>query len=641
MAIIYTGSFRAITGLRHPTTVLPSNANLLEQGVNFIGVASGMAVTANLIAVNYQSYGTNDPSGNARFSGECDIYQCDTAGEIVSKLTTITPVGGSFSYVPGGVSFSPTGSNLAISFTKSGSPSSSGIYIYSYDGTATFTFLKVLVGVNMLNFQWHEDGETYYAQTNSTQYIGNCYSGTTTSIPVSSTAGIGGPVTSAIWCGDTLSVAYEDVSNSYAPRWALFNKNSAARNLTLTFAANNISLVPDDVIGLVKKIDESTFVFVNEVTGAPLLMAFSVSSTSITPLAGPSDNATNQAYTYIDYCPSKKRLIFGNQTSGFTYSNTSGRFVLEAGSQPLFAVRTVKAISSHPTSGDLLVLGDYEVLTYVLPSSGVFVPPIATQAANSTLFAWNFDAAVNTTTAAYAPTIQTSQFTQTVSFAGSPIMATAPSPLPSNHGADTTSMSFGIGDSISYTKGRDFEFMYYGFSLEFYFYFSQLADHGRILSDTGGAFTMGHSGTAWQPSFNSDTQTFSFGFGETGGALSGSTPQAASVILPMSPQTWHHVALTYTVTSKSGFANQPLLPLQGQTPLQGTLFGYVDGQQTTQSFANYGSFSSVGANYYPWFPSELIGNSLTFGGGFAGHMHKFNIYNYPKFSGFSFTPSPF
>lgn len=621
MGITYTGRFSTITGLRHaaPSTAV---STALTPTAGWIGSAKSASVNGDLYAVAYQAHSANDGSNNPQFSARIDIYQTDGAGTVASKIITFGASNATTNFIPGFVEFSPNGVYLAFSVNKTGDTTNSGIYIFERTAPDTWTQVRFLQNARN-NFSWHGNSTTYYYQNVNTFIVGDMLLPSAYQIPVGQ-EGIRGNVQTAYgtaWFGDTLLIPIIDNYEGSELRFTLFAKAVDPEDVTVAQAHASLNLnegLPNNTYSKIVKISESRFViaYSSNSQGIPALRDFNVVGADVTPRLSAANmpQANNATYNFATYSQAKSRLMLGNGLRTLMFKDVSGAWSYIP--SETFKARKGPISAGHHTSGDLIFTDNYDVTTYSLPASGGFKNPVNKQTANSVVFSWDFNNQIGSTD--FSPTINTSFNNPPVTTIGTPAYAAAP-----GHAGQTALRFTTAGsDKILMAKDRDWQFLYDGFTIELWLYFSGKTDGGMVIGDS----------RAWNISGVSAGTGNQFRF-----RLGNSSFETVN-INNVTANTWNHIAVTGSSDKNEEYSSMSLRSFTNGYPGNTATYKF-GGVSTVPFFPNYLNFGyvSIGGAINP-----DTGEQPTSNNGFAGYIRGVKIYNYPKtYTGIPYTLPPF
>ncbi len=616
MGITYTGRFSTISGLRHAA---PSQAvsSALTPATSWIGSAKVATANGDFYAVSYQNHVANDGFNETRFTGCIDIYQTDAAGTIVSKVITFAP-GSVQNMIPGFIEFSPNGKYLAASFNKVGDATNSGIYIFERTDEATWEQVRVLQG-GRNNFSWHINSTTYFWQTTGTHYVGDILLPGQYTFPIGIDAIRGNVQTQygTAWFGNSLLIPVIDNYDGGNLRWQVWEKGFLSDDLVMAPVSLSLNLnsgLPEGLYSRIYKLSDSRFALLYSTNqpNVPLIRDFNNFGGEISPrpLSPALPQAQNYAFNFVTYSPNKQRLLFGNSAATYLLKDISG--VLTYIPSEVFKARKNPVAATHHISGDVIFSDNYDVTTYSLPSSGGFKNPPTHQTANSLVFSWDMNQTAGSTD--FTPTISGSFNSNPVTKIGSPVFAAAPS----KSGETALRFPTAGADKIVMAKDRDWQFMYDGFTIEMYLYFT---------GKTDGALVFGDSKIFWLTGVTSGSSNqFRFRFGN------GNFETVN--INNVSAGAWHHIAVTGSSNHNEEYSTMTLKTYTDGYPGNTTLYKF-GGQNLIPLFPNHLNYGylSMGGSIDPTTGGQPVSNN-----GFAGYLRGVRVWNYAKtYTGIPFT----
>lgn len=619
MGIVYRGNFKQISGLIHPKTNITTTLTPVPN-TSWFGRAQNIAVSnTGLLAVGVLQdgaivAGTNYPSSQ----GFVYIMQVDGSGTIANVADIIDPRLGSLGskWIPLGMSFSPDGNYLVIHWQYTANGQAAGAFTYQtafYQISANALTVWNTVTSNNYSvwdansFVWHSNSTNFaiYDKVSSKMVIGDVGNAYTAMTPI-----IQKPRTTT-WLGNDLLVSYDDPSQNYAPRWSIFSKTGSGASIASTTIKtgfvlnNNMSRISAAIAASATRL-----IAVNSGNSGAMVYDYAYNGNgNFTSRVASSFAASVYVPTYISYSSVGKRLIVGNSIGTNIFGESTGNFN-SVNTSKFSATNNVVGLVQDPNSGDAIVLGEYDITTYSIPTGVGFSATNSKQLPLSTMFSWDF----SSRDANFTPTIDTGVDAQTAIVVGSPTMAAAPG----KSGKYAAYFNNAGTDKIVWPKSRDFQFMYKRFTLEFYMYY--ISGQGYVLGD-GKNFGFSRIGSNM------------FGFGFIGGS---------GVQANISENTWAHVAITM-----DGLAGDQPMPSMNAT---NTLKMFVNGIPAASSY----SVKYAGYDINPIYPSNLHWGYFSMGGsvnytdgtapttpsGFKGYLHQVKLYNYAKYTSM-FTPPAF
>lgn len=632
MGITYNGNFLRLVGLSHPVPVATATTLLAPIApCRWVGDAMSFDAANDLVAVGYQKSLSKTAGYTDNFFGTVDIYQTDALGTISNiadsiAFNTLVITGGSSSgtannFSPLMIKFSPDSSYLAIHWyhqtqknTSTNSAPFSRLVIYQRS-TNAFTEVGYIECQGSPNVSWKDDSSSLFIHSsiNSERWVYNVstlstatdynYTNSTKRVNIS----ISNYLTSATWLGNYLLIGYYDAVTNL-PKFRLYLKGTNATSGAPSMSLERDNIVLDSTMTNPRKLIGSSnrLIVGNYGSTGKMVYDFSFSSGTFTAKAGPSVLATQYLSDYFTYSTVKKRLIMGNTLETRIFDDTSGTLTTVSSSK-ITAKDSIKGAIQHSVSGDLIVCGNYGISTYSIPTAG-YAPVASVQPASSLVFSWDFSSAAATTTAASAlvPTVQTSRDAQTTIKKGNPTFAAAPGKT------GKTAMYFGTAgsDAIVYPKGQDFEFMYSGYTIEFFIYAQSVTGSGVVFGDQGN-FSFYNSGAGYKFAMKSSQNN--------SGVLS---------FPSLSLNTWHHIVITHSGSTTP--------PTSSAMQLRGWFNGNASGSA---------NIYVAGTTSTPVYPNNYHFGYLTFGaavdyvnagtptagaGGFKGYLKGFKMYNYAQ-----------
>jgi len=600
MGLSYSGNFKKLTGLLHPASSTVTTALTPGQNTNWVGKAQPNCLSANngLVAIGITRDGPA-PAGSyyPSYEGSVIIMQSDAGGSIVDIADTITPsLSGGSKWVPQGINFSPDGNYLAVQWLCNSTPASSGTYFFQKSANA-FTLVKTISPT--LHFAWHSNSTTYavYDRTNGVITISDVTTASTGSISNIQTP------TTITWLGNDLLMSYNDQTSNYALKWSVFTKSSSglsASNTRLGFVLDSNIVTPTPIAA-----SASRLIVVNCGTGK-MVYDFTYSGNGNFGTRTSSNlGASQYSPAYASYSSVGKRLIVGNSLGTTVFSDISGTLNTTTTSK-FSATNNVIALVQDNVSGSAIALGEYDITSYNIPVGAGFTAVNSKQLPVSTMFSWDF----STSGTNFNPTVNTCVDPQTVITTGNPTIVSAPG----QSGKYAAYFANAGVDKIVWPKARDFQFMYTGFTLEFYINFT---------SATGGGFVLG------------DGNNFFFTYLSSGNFRFRLYDKVIDNI-NITSGAWTHIAICYT-----GAAT----PSSSPTAMTAFKNGIYVGTNT---------INAINQSDTPFYPNNLQYGYFSMGGlvnyadgtnpspvnGFKGYLHQVKLSNYSKYQ-FTFTPPAF
>ena len=607
MGIVYSGNFQKLLGLLHPSVLGATTTEALipAQNTGWVGQAQPNTISASngLLAVGYITNAHAPLSGPQLYDGHIAIFQLDAQGTINDLADTISPTSTSGQrFLPVYLAFSADGNYLAVQYTCYSNTSLSGVYVYQKSANA-FTLTNTFYTTETGPIVWHSSNTEFALGGTSIQV----YSIITNNVGTltNQISAIRGTVA---WLGNDLVYAYYDASNNYAVRWGVYTKSFITNSVTMTATKTGIVLsssmaIPTSAIS----VGSGRLIVTNTSSGLMVYDFNYFGSGNFSAKTGPSVTASPYTANYVTYSSVSKRLILGNSSETRLFNDATGTLT-SVSSAKLTATNDVIGVIHDDVSGNLIVMGEYDITSYYIPTGAGYVPPANPQPNSSTVFAWAMNYPYGSTN--FAPTISTNQSVQTVTVTGSPTFQSAPGKVGYNALKFTNE---GL-DKLVWPKARDFQFMYSAFTIEIYLYFITGNTGGYILGDGNNFFLSYSTGNTFRFKYYDQTLPFT-----------------------LIKDTWNHIAITY-----SGSAT----PTSSSTPLVVFVNGIIQ---------NTASLKQINTTDVPFYPNNLHWGYLSIGGlvnyadgtnpssvnGFSGYMHQLNIYNYVKYAARTFTPPAF
>lgn len=645
MSVTYQGSFLTITGLFHPVPVATVTTLLAPIApCGWVGDAMSFGAANDLVAVGYQKSLIKTAGYTDTFRGTVDIYQTDALGTIANiadsiAFNNLVITGGSSSgtannFLPLSISFSPDASYLAIYWyhatQKNPSTNSapfSRLIVYQRSANA-LTEVGYIDCQGEPNVSWKDDSSSFFifSSINNERWVYNVATLSTAS-DYNYTNGIKrvtllipNSLTSATWLGNYLLIGYYD-SVSNLPKFRLYLKGTNATSGAPSMSLERDNIVLDSEMTHPRNLVGSSnrLIVGNYGSTGKMVYDFSFSAGTFTAKAGPSVLATPYLSNYFTYSTVKKRLIMGNTLETRIFDDKSGTLTTVSSSK-ITAKDSIKGAVQHSVSGNLIVSGNYGISTYSIPTAG-YAPIAAVQPANSLVFSWDFSSAAGTpaTSTSLAPTVQTSRDSQTIIKKGNPTFAAAPGKT------GKTAMYFGTAgsDVIAYPKGQDFEFMYSGYTIEFFIYAQAVTGSGIVFADQGN-FSFYNSGVG----FNFIMKSARNGYG-------------VLAFPSLSLNTWHHIVITYSGSTTPPVVSSPLSQIKGwfNGISSGSSSIYVSGTTSTPIYPNNYGFGYLAFGAAVDYVNA--GTPASGAGGFKGYLKGFKMYNFAQTYSSSFTVPTF